>query len=336
MKILLTGGLGYIGSHTAVELIKAGHNAVVVDNLANSKIQTKTAIEKITGKKLRFYKLDLMDYAKLDKVFKKEKFDAVIHFAGLKSVNESISIPEKYYSENIGTMTNVLLCMAKYNVDKLVFSSSATVYQAGEKLPYSEKTKLGACNPYGETKVMIEKILDDYSKAHKDAKIIILRYFNPVGAHESGLIGEDPNGRPNNLMPFITRVAVGKLPKLKIFGNDYKTPDGTAVRDFVHVCDLAEAHVLALNKADEIMGKRIYNIGAGKGYSVLEVVNCFNKYTSGHVDFEFAPRREGDVAEVYASINLAKKELGYKPKRGLKEMCRSSLEYEIKNMANKK
>ncbi len=331
MKILLTGGLGYIGSHTAVSLLENGYDVVVIDNLSNSKRSVKKAIELISGKKIDLFVFDLCDKQKLSNFFKHNNVDAVIHFAGLKAVGESVEQPLKYYENNLTSTLNLLECMIKHNVNNLIFSSSATVYGANNQAPFTEDMSTGATNPYGRTKLFIEEIIKDTCTANPNFKAVILRYFNPVGAHESGLIGENPNGRPNNLMPFIARVAVCKLDELKIFGNDYPTKDGTGVRDYIHVCDLADGHVVSLKRFKDMKGYEIYNLGTGKGISVLEMVNAYNKVCDGKVKFTFAPRRAGDIAECYASVNKAKKLLGWSAKRKLKDMCQTSYNFEIKN-----
>lgn len=332
MSVLLTGGLGYIGSHTCVELIKNGFDVVIVDNLSNSKIEVKDKLEKITNSKIKFYKKDLLNIEDLREIFKNESIDSCIHFAGLKAVGESVKVPLKYYENNIGTTINLLKVMKEFNCNNLVFSSSATVYGRAETMPIDENAPTGnTSNPYGRTKYFIEEILKDECNANKSLNVAILRYFNPIGAHESGIIGEDPNGIPNNLMPYVTKVAVGKLPILKVFGNDYDTSDGTGVRDYIHVCDLATGHVLALNKLKENCGLKIYNLGTGKGYSVLEIVNTFNKMYDGIVKYEFAPRRDGDIDVCYANPNKANKELNWYTKRDLSQMCKSAYEFEKNN-----
>lgn len=328
MRILLTGGLGYIGSHTAVVLLENGYDVSIIDNLSNSKKDVKERIEKITGKKVSLSVFDICDKTKLDKFFKKNKIDAVIHFAGLKAVGESVEIPLRYYQNNLISSMNLIECMQKYNVNNLIFSSSATVYGENNIAPFTETMPTGATNPYGRTKLFIEEIIKDVCVSNPKFKGVILRYFNPVGAHESGLLGENPNGRPNNLMPYIAKVATGKLPELKIFGNDYKTKDGTGVRDYIHVMDLAEGHVSALRKIDDISGYEIYNLGTGKGISVLEMVTAYNKVCGDLVKYSFVARRAGDIAECYAKCLKAKKELGWQAKRKLKDMCQSSFNYE--------
>lgn len=331
MKVLLTGGLGYIGSHTAVELLDDGYEVEIVDNLSNSKEETKDKIEQITGKKVVFYKEDLCDLEKLDIIFKKGKYNAVIHFAGLKAVGESVEQPLRYYETNLLSTINLLKVMRKYDVKKLIFSSSACVYSTDNELPFKETGKLSPLNPYGRTKMFIEEIIKDECFARGDLSAIILRYFNPIGAHKSGLIGEDPNGIPNNLMPYITRVALGKLDHLNIFGHDYHTKDGTCIRDYIHVVDLARGHKLALDKIKDLKGCEIYNLGTGTGYSVLDVVNTFNSICGDKVHYEFAPRREGDSECNYADANKAKKGLNFTTKYSLKDMCESAYNYEKNN-----
>lgn len=328
MKVLVTGGLGYIGSHTVVECLNKDYSVVVVDNLYNSKIETKGAIEKITGKTFTFYKKDLLDYNALLKIFKKEKPDAVIHFAGLKAVGESVEKPLMYYNTNINTTLNLVNAMEKTGVNNLIFSSSATVYNPNNPMPLKETSELGGenMNPYGRTKLTIEYLLKDYAKANPHFNVTLLRYFNPIGAHESGLIGEDPNGIPNNLMPYITKVATGKLEKLSIFGNDYDTKDGTCIRDYIHVCDLADAHIKALEHMKD--GVSIYNVGTGKGYSVLDIVNTFEKENKLKLNYQFAGRRAGDAPICYSSAAKAKKELDFTCKRKLSDMVKSAYTYE--------
>ena len=331
MNILLTGGLGYIGSHTAVELLNAGYDVTVVDNLSNSDVKVKDKIKEITGKNIIFYDYDLRDLDKMDSIFKSNKIDAVIHFAGLKAVGESVEKPLEYYENNLFGTINLLKVMKKYDVRNLVFSSSATVYGRAKEMPIKEDFETSATNPYGRTKLFIEEILKDFELANPEFNIAILRYFNPVGAHSSGLIGEDPKGIPNNLMPYIARVSVGKLEKLSIFGNDYDTKDGTGVRDYIHVVDLAKGHLAALKKLETKCGLVIYNLGTGVGYSVLEMVNAYNKVCAGKVKYEFAPRRAGDIDICYASPKKAKEELGWEAKLTLEEMCESTYNFQIKN-----
>jgi len=330
MNVLLTGGLGYIGSHTAVSLMSQGHDVVVVDNLSNSDKRTLSAIKKITGKDLKFYKKDVRDKKSLKKIFKQNEIDVVIHFAGFKAVGESVREPLMYYENNLSSTFVLLDVMKEFGVKNLVFSSSATVYGRAEKLPITEDAVIGATNPYGRTKLFIEEILKDVYNADNSMNITILRYFNPVGAHESGLIGENPKGIPNNLMPYIMRVASGKLEMLNVFGGDYNTIDGTGVRDYIHVMDLAEGHVSAI---DHIInsGLKIYNLGTGKGCSVLQMVDAYNKVCGGKVKYKIVERRPGDVDECYASAEKAKNELGWIAKRTLVEMCESAYNFEQKN-----
>ncbi|MCR5006326.1 MAG: UDP-glucose 4-epimerase GalE [Clostridiales bacterium] len=330
--ILVTGGAGYIGSHTCVELIQAGYEVVIVDNLSNSKYEAVRRIEKITGVLPKFYEVDILDEEGLNKVFDENPIDAVIHFAGLKAVGESVRLPLKYYHNNItGTL---VLCnvMQKHGVKKIVFSSSATVYGDPAFIPITEECPKGQCtNPYGWTKSMIEQILTDINTADPEWDVILLRYFNPVGAHESGLLGEDPNGIPNNLMPYIQRVAIGKLDHLNVFGNDYATPDGTGVRDYIHVVDLAIGHVYAVKKVLEPVGVKIYNLGTGKGSSVLDIVNAYSKACGHQIPYVFAPRRAGDIATNYADPAKAFAELGWKAERDINKMCEDSWNFVQKN-----
>lgn len=327
MKILLTGGTGYIGSHTAVELISRGHEVEILDNLINSKITALDNIEKISNVKPKFYFVDLLDKENLDKTFKKNHFDLVIHFAGLKSVSESIEQPLRYYENNIGGTINLLEVMKKYNCKRLVFSSSATVYgnQDGVKLTEDSQTGIGITNPYGETKFMIEQILQDLAVADPDFRITILRYFNPVGSHESGLLGEDPNDIPNNLMPYIMKVSTGELAKLSVYGDDYNTPDGTAMRDFIHVVDLARGHVAAIDHQKN--GVQIYNLGTGKATSVMEMVKAFEKAAGKPLPFKIAGRRPGDLAVVFAGAEKAEKELGWKAELTIEDAMRDTINY---------
>ena len=329
--ILLTGGLGYIGSHTAVELLSNNYDVVIIDNLSNSKIETKSKIETIAGKTITFYKGDVRDAELLNKIFSSHNIESVIHFAGYKAVGESTQKPLEYYDNNINSTLVLLDVMRKFGVKNLVFSSSATVYGRAKSMPIYEDFELSASNPYGRTKLFIEEILRDYFKADSSLNIAILRYFNPVGAHPSGLIGEDPNGIPNNLMPYITKVATGKLQKLSIFGNDYPTKDGTGVRDFIHVCDLANGHVKAVQKLETNCGLVTYNLGTGVGYSVLDIVNSFIKTCNVDVPYTFAPRRPGDIDTCFASPEKAEKELGFKATRTLDDMCKSSYNFEKNN-----
>ena len=328
MKILVTGGFGYIGSHTVVDLLNDGLEVVIVDNLVNSKRDVLEKIKKITGKCVTFYEYDLCDMEKLDSIFEKESISAVIHFAGLKAVGESVSIPLKYYQNNLTGTINLLLCMQKYNVKKIIFSSSATVYGNPKTLPIKEDFPLSTTNPYGTTKLMIETILKDLYQSDNSFDITILRYFNPIGAHKSGLLGEDPNGIPNNLMPYIVKVATGKLPVLNIFGADYKTVDGTGVRDYIHVLDLSYGHMLALK--NKKTGLKIYNLGTGKGTSVLELVTMFETVNKVKINEKIVGRREGDIDACYASCSLAERELGFKCRYTLEDMCLDSYNY-VKN-----
>lgn len=326
MNILVTGGAGYIGSHTCVALLEAGHEVIVADNLCNSKVESIDRIKEITHKEVTFYKIDVTEEAALEKVFANHKIDGVIHFAGLKAVGESVEKPLAYYYNNlVSTMVLSKLCQ-KYGVKKLVFSSSATVY-GDNKVPFVETMELlPTTNPYGETKTMSERILTDIAKANPEFSVALLRYFNPVGAHQSGLIGESPNGIPNNLMPYITQVAKGKLKKLRVFGKDYPTVDGTGVRDYIHVVDLAEGHVAALDKLSA--GVHIYNLGTGEGTSVLQLVKAFEEANGIEVPYEIVDRRPGDIASCYADASKAKKELGWTAKLGIVDMCRDAWRFE--------
>ena len=331
MKILVTGGLGFIGSHTVVELIENGNEVIIVDNLYNSKEDVLGKLENITGKKIKLYKYDLLNKEKIDEIFKENNIDAVIHFAGYKAVGESVKKPLMYYSNNLMSTTNLLEVMQKYNVKKLVFSSSATVYGDPGCPKYTEDMGRGeTTNPYGTTKAMIEKILEDLYASDNSWNITILRYFNPVGAHSSGLIGEEPNGIPNNLMPYVMKVASGKFETLSVFGNDYPTPDGSGVRDYIHVVDLAKGHVKALEKMKD--GLNIYNLGSGKGISVLELVNTFQKVNNIKVNYKIVERRPGDLAEYYADPTKALNELGWKTEKTLEDICRDSWNYEKNNI----
>lgn len=324
MRILVSGGTGYIGSHTCVELIRAGHEVIVFDNLYNSQEEIIDKIEKITGTRPKFYKADMTKEAELVTIFEENTIDAVIHFAGLKAVGESVREPLMYYTNNICGTLNLIRVMERFNVRKIIFSSSATVYGDPAVLPVTEDSPLGeTTNPYGETKAMQERILTDIQKANPDWSVCLLRYFNPVGAHESGLIGESPNGIPNNLMPYIMQVAIGKLPELGVFGNDYDTPDGTGVRDYIHVCDLATGHVAAL-RGIENPGLYIYNLGTGIGYSVLDIVKAFEKANGVKIPYSIKPRREGDIATNYSDPGKAFRELGWKAEYDLERMCKDS------------
>lgn len=324
MNILVTGGAGYIGSHTCIELLNNGYGIVVMDNYCNSSPEALRAVEKLTGKTFPIYECDMLDMEGFEKIFAENKIDAVIHFAGLKAVGESVSKPLEYYHNNLTGTINLLRLMKKYDVKKLVFSSSATVYGMNNTAPFREDMPLSTTNPYGTTKLMIETILKDLCFAEKDWKVALLRYFNPIGAHQSGLIGENPNGIPNNLMPYIMKVAVGQLPCLSVYGDDYPTPDGTGVRDYIHVCDLASGHLKALEKLDTIEGAQAYNLGTGKGSSVLDVVHAFEKASGKTVSYKISPRRPGDIAECYADVTKAKTELGWEAKYSLDDMCRDN------------
>lgn len=332
MNILLTGGAGYIGSHTIIELDKAGHSVVVVDNMVNSNPESLRRVAKIIGKGIPFYEVDVRDKDALSKVFDENIFDAVIHFAGLKAVGESVSKPLEYYHNNM-TGTFVLLdVMRQHGCKNIIFSSSATVYGDPAMIPITEECPKGQCtNPYGQTKSMLEQVLMDVHKADKEWNVVLLRYFNPIGAHQSGKIGENPNGIPNNLMPYVTQVAVGKLKELGVFGNDYDTPDGTGVRDYIHVCDLASGHVAALKAIERNYGIGIYNLGTGHGYSVLDVVKAFENVNGVPVPYVIKPRRPGDIATCYCDPAKAKKELGWEAKYGIEEMVRDSWNWQRNN-----
>lgn len=331
MTILVTGGAGYIGSHTCIELLENGFEVIVVDNLCNSSEDSIKRVEKITGKSLTFYNIDLRDKLALETVFANEKIDAVIHFAGLKAVGESVHKPLEYYDNNIGCTLVLCDVMRKYGVKKIIFSSSATVYGNPATVPIKEDFPLSATNPYGRTKLMLEEILQDFHIADSEWNIILLRYFNPVGAHVSGLIGEDPNGIPNNLTPYITQVAIGKLKEVGVFGNDYDTIDGTGVRDYIHVVDLAKGHVKAIKKLLEENKVRIYNLGTGQGYSVLEMIEAFSKASGKEIPFSIMERRPGDIAVCYADCSLAKNELNWTTTKTLQDMCEDSWRWQLNN-----
>ena len=332
MKVLLSGGAGYIGSHTAIELRSAGHDVVIVDNFSNSKPEVLRRLEKITGAPFAFHCVDVCDKAAMDKIFAGEKPEAIIHFAGYKAVGESVEKPLEYYRNNLDSTLTLLELMRKYGVHNIVFSSSATVYGAPDSVPINESAAVGRCtNPYGWTKYMIEIILKDACKADPSLSAVLLRYFNPIGAHESGLIGEDPQGIPNNLMPYITQVASGRLDKLHIFGNDYDTPDGTGVRDYIHVVDLARGHVCAIKYAAENKGADVINLGTGKGYSVLEMVKTFSEVSGVNIPYEINARRAGDIAECYADPTKAKEKLGWVAEKNLRDMCRDSWRWQKNN-----
>lgn len=330
--ILVAGGAGYIGSHTCVELLQAGYDVVVVDNLSNSSQESLNRVEKITGKSVKFYEADVADKEAMDKIFNEHDIFGVINFAGLKAVGESVEKPLEYYQNNITGTLNMCEVMRKHGVKNIIFSSSATVYGDPETVPITEECPKGVCtNPYGWTKSMLEQILTDIQKADTEWNVILLRYFNPIGAHKSGLMGEDPNGIPNNLMPYVMKVAIGQLPQVNVFGNDYDTPDGTGVRDYIHVVDLADGHVKAIKKLEENPGLKIYNLGTGKGYSVLDVIKNVSKAVGKEIPYVIAPRRAGDIAQCYADASLAKKELGWEAKNGIKEMCEDSWNWQKNN-----
>lgn len=331
MAILVTGGTGYIGSHTCIELLEDGQEVIILDNLSNSKIESLHRINELTGKNPKFYQADIGDSESLTKIFNENNIEAVIHFAGLKAVGESVTIPLKYYNNNVSGTVTLCELMKKFKVKKIVFSSSATVYGNPKTTPISEDFPLSATNPYGRSKLMIEDILRDLYISDNEWRVALLRYFNPVGAHKSGRIGEDPNGIPNNLTPFITQVAVGKLPEVKVFGNDYDTVDGTGVRDYIHVVDLAKGHLKALNKINQIPGIEAYNLGTGTGYSVLQVINAYEKVCDKKIPYSFVARRPGDVAISYANPKKAETELRWKADKGLVEMCEDSWRWQVKN-----
>ncbi len=332
MSVLVTGGAGYIGSHTCVELLNNGYDVIVMDNLYNSNEKAIERIEKITGKKVTFYKTDMLDKPAVEKIFQNEKIDSVIHFAGFKAVGESVRKPLEYYQNNItGTLT-LLEVMRNYGVKKIIFSSSATVYGDPAFVPITEDCPKGKItNPYGQTKSMLEQILTDLHVSDPEWNVVLLRYFNPIGAHKSGLIGEDPKGIPNNLLPYISQVAIGRLEKLGIFGDDYDTPDGTGVRDYIHVVDLAKGHVCAMNRLNDQPDVRIYNLGTGHGYSVLQVLHAFEKACGKSLPYEIKPRREGDIAVCYADPSKAEKELGWKAEYGIEEMCEDTWRWQLMN-----
>jgi len=330
--ILVTGGLGYIGSHTCVELIKRGERLVVMDNLSNSSVDMIDKIKKLAGASFIFYQADLLDKDAMRKIFEENKIKSVIHFAGLKAVGESVEKPLEYYRNNVVGTLNLLEVMKEFGVEKMVFSSSATVYGSPKTVPITEDMPLSTTNPYGTTKLMIEQILTDVAKADKYFKVAILRYFNPIGAHESGIIGENPNGIPNNLMPYITRVASGKLECLNVFGNDYDTSDGTGVRDYIHVVDLAKGHLKALDRlAKDDTGVFIYNLGTGNGYSVLDIIHAFEKENGVTIKYKITDRRPGDIATCYANPTKALKELGWKAEKTLEDMVKDAWNFESNN-----
>ena len=332
MTVLLTGGAGYIGSHTAVELLSAGHDVVIADNYANSSPIVAQRITQITGKPVKCYEADAADPAALERIFQENAIDSVIHFAGLKAVGESVRLPLDYYRNNLDSTLALLAAMEAHGVRQLIFSSSATVYGRHAALPYREDAETGPCtNPYGWTKLFIEQIIRDYAAAHPDFSVVLLRYFNPVGAHESGLMGEDPRDIPNNLMPYIARVAVGTLPYLNVFGNDYPTPDGTGVRDYIHVTDLATGHMAALDYAASHTGVEVFNLGTGTGYSVLDMVHAFSRACGRDIPYRIAPRRSGDIAACYADVTKAKEILGWRAKLDIDDMCRSAWNWQSHN-----
>jgi len=331
MAVLVTGGAGYIGSHTCVQLLEAGYDIVVIDNLSNSKMEAVRRVKELTGKDFAFIKGDIRDSALLDEIFRKYDIESVVHFAGLKAVGESVSVPLRYYHNNVTGSIMLFESMQRNGVKNIVFSSSATVYGMAEKMPLREDSPLGAVNPYGRTKLMIEDILRDIYVSDNSWNIILLRYFNPVGAHPSGRIGEDPNGIPNNLMPYISQVAVGKLKELSVFGNDYPTPDGTCIRDYIHVMDLADGHVKALEKLREDPGVVVYNLGTGKGSSVMEMIAAFAEATGIKIPYRITGRRPGDAPVSYADPSKAEKELGWKAKRDIIDMCRDLWTWQSQN-----
>lgn len=333
MNVLLAGGAGYIGSHTCVELINAGHDVIIADNFSNSCPEAVARVEEITGRKIPLYEADVCDKTAVEKIFSENKIDAVIHFAGLKAVGESCEKPIEYYRNNIDSTLTLLESMKKHGVNNFIFSSSATVYGTPETVPLVETMPTGSpTNPYGWTKLMMEQILTDTANANSDMSIVILRYFNPIGAHESGRIGEDPNGIPNNLMPYITQVAAGRLESLGVFGNDYPTHDGTGVRDYIHVVDLAKGHVKAIDYSAEHKGTEIFNLGTGTGYSVLDIVKAFSKINNIEIPYVIKPRRSGDIAECYADASKAAKILGWSAEKTLEDMCRDSWNWQSKNV----
>lgn len=332
MSILVTGGAGYIGSHTCIELLKNNYDVIVIDNLCNSSSESIKRVESITNKKIHFYKADVCDKNALKSIFNENKIDVVIHFAGLKAVGESVRIPVAYYRNNIDAALTLLECMAEYGCHNIVFSSSATVYGEENDIPYIETMKKGTCsNPYGWTKSMMEQILSDASAADSELSVVLLRYFNPIGAHESGMIGEDPQGIPNNLMPYISQVAVGRRDHLTIFGNDYPTKDGTCRRDYIHVMDLATGHVKAVEYVVKHKGTEIFNLGTGTPYSVLEIVNAFEKANGIKIKYEFGDRRSGDLPEFWANSDKAQRILGWKATKSLEQMCKDTWNWQKKN-----
>ena len=336
MNILITGGLGYIGSHTVIELLKdRNNNIIIIDNLVNSRIEIKNIIESISGRDIKFYNIDLTNFNEVYKVFTEEKIDSVIHFAALKAVGESVEKPLEYYNNNIIGTLNLLTIMKSYDVKKIIFSSSATVYGDSDIVPVHEELPImSATNPYGRTKTMMEEILKDLYKSDNSWNIVLLRYFNPVGAHESGFIGELPNGIPNNLMPYVSKVADGELDYVRVFGNDYDTPDGTGVRDYIHVVDLAKGHVMAMKKLEDGSGLNIYNLGTGNGYSVLEIIKAFSKASKKEIPYKIVGRRAGDIAISYADPSKAERELGWKAEKNLDDMCEDFWKWQCIGMEN--
>ena len=330
-KILVTGGAGYIGSHTILELLKASYEVVVIDNLSNCKKESLLRVQKITGKNLKFYKADLLDVKSIENILSENEIESVIHFAALKAVGESVEKPLRYYENNITGTINLIKILSGHGINNFVFSSSATVYGSPEIVPIKENAKLSATNPYGQTKLFMEQILKDVYKADNNWDVVILRYFNPVGAHESGMIGEDPNGIPNNLMPFISQVAVGKRDQLNVYGDDYDTPDGAGIRDYIHVVDLAKGHIAALKKLESNPGYVVYNLGTGKGYSVFEVINAFEKASGKKINFKISDRRPGDIAKCFADPSLANKELFWKAVNGIDEICKDTWRWQSQN-----
>ncbi|XP_063693795.1 UDP-glucose 4-epimerase-like isoform X3 [Bolinopsis microptera] len=332
-EVLVTGGAGFIGSHTVIQLTQAGYTPIIVDNFSNSSPVCLTRLEEITGQKIKYYEADILDTPALSEIFKKHDFQFVIHFAALKAVGESVSVPLKYYKVNVGGTVNLVEVMSQYGCKNLIFSSSATVYGAPQYLPLDEvhPTGVGITNPYGQTKHVNECVLRDLAKSDSEWNIVLLRYFNPVGAHKSGMIGEDPKDIPNNLMPYVSQTAIGRRECLSVFGSDYDTPDGTGVRDYIHVVDLAEGHVKALNKLEESCGLKVYNLGTGNGYSVLDIVNAFSKASGKEVPYKLVGRRAGDVASCYSDPALAKTELNWVAERGLDEMCEDAWHWQSKN-----
>lgn len=332
MKILVTGGAGYIASHTNVELLKEGYEVIVMDNLCNSSRESIARVEQITGKSIKFYETDMRDAAGLETIFQENQIDVLIHFAGLKAVGESCEKPYEYYDNNITGTLNIIRMMKKYGVKKIVFSSSATVYGEPETVPITEESKVGGVtNPYGRTKLMLEEILTDIYKADNTFDVALLRYFNPIGAHESGMIGEAPNGIPNNLLPYVAKVAAGVLERVNVFGDDYPTPDGTGVRDYIHVVDLARGHVCAVKKLMEHPGLVIYNLGTGVGYSVLEIIKNFEKACGKEIPYTIAPRRPGDIPTCYSDPGKAERELGWRAEFGIEKMCEDTWRWQSKN-----